>query len=86
MISKSSFARRAVSLVALAALAGCTNVRVVRVPTTETVELGEDVWAHVVVPDKDGNRIRSTSRVRLFEGEYVKSGFNAPPTTRPTQK
>ena len=54
-------------------LGGCGGVRVVAVPTTEPRQLAEPVKAYVYVQTKDGQRVRSSNRTQLFEGEWVLS-------------
>ena len=58
------------ALVGLALAGGCSAIRVVIVPETEPVQLGEDVKAYVYVETTDG-RVRSANRVRLHEGQWV---------------
>jgi hypothetical protein len=54
-------------------LFGCNAVRVVTVPVTEPRQLAEPVKAYVYVLTKDGQRIRSSNRTQLYEGEWVLS-------------
>jgi hypothetical protein len=54
-------------------LCGCGGVRVVTVPTTEPVQLAEPIRAYVYVATRDGQRVKSSSRAQLYEGEWVLS-------------
>ena len=54
-------------------LSGCGGVRVVAIPTTEPRQLAESVKAYVYVETKDGQRVRSSNRAQLYEGEWVLS-------------
>jgi hypothetical protein len=54
-------------------LSGCGGVRVVAVPTMEPRQLAETVKAYVYVETKDGQRVRSSNRAQLYEGEWVLS-------------
>jgi hypothetical protein len=54
-------------------LSGCGGVKVVAIPTTEPLQLAEPVKAYVYVETKDGQRVKSSTRAQLFEGEWVLS-------------
>ena len=54
-------------------LFGCGGVRVVTIPTTQPVQLAEPIKAYVYVQTKDGQRIKSSTRTQLYEGEWVLS-------------
>jgi hypothetical protein len=54
-------------------LSGCGGVRVVTIPTTQPRQLAETVSAYVYVETADGQRIRSSNRTPLYEGEWVLS-------------
>jgi hypothetical protein len=46
---------------------------VVTVPVTEPRQLAEPVQAYVYVQTADGQRVKSSNRTQLFEGEWVLS-------------
>ncbi len=54
-------------------LSGCGGVRVVTIPTTQPRQLAENVQAYVYVETSDGQRVKSSNRTTLFEGEWVLS-------------
>ncbi len=62
-------------LVAIACLppSGCGGVRVVAIPTTQPRQLAETVYAYVYIETANGQRIKSSNRTPLYEGEWVLS-------------
>ena len=52
-------------------LSGCGGVRVVTIPTTQPRQLAETVQAYVYVQTADGQRVKSSNRTPLYEGEWV---------------
>ena len=54
-------------------LSGCGGVRVVTIPVTQPRQLAENVSAYVYVQTASGQRVRSSNRTMLFEGEWVLS-------------
>ncbi len=54
-------------------LSGCGGVRVVTIPTTQPRQLAETVSAYVYVQTADGQRVKSSNRTPLYEGEWVLS-------------
>jgi hypothetical protein len=57
--------------IACSLLSGCGGVRVVTIPTTQPRQLAETVQAYVYIETADGQRVKSTNRTPLFEGEWV---------------
>jgi hypothetical protein len=51
-------------------ISGCSS-RVIYVPSGQPVRLAESVRAHVYVPDKDGQQVRSQNRITIPEGWYA---------------
>jgi uncharacterized protein YceK len=54
-------------------LSGCGGIRVVTIPVTQPRQLAENVSAYVYVQTAAGQRVRSSNRTMLFEGEWVLS-------------
>ncbi len=52
-------------------LSACGGVRVVTIPSTQPRQLAETVQAYVYIQTADGQRVKSTNRTPLFEGEWV---------------
>jgi hypothetical protein len=59
--------------IAFLLLSGCGGVRVVTIPTTQPRQLAETVQAYVYVETAEGQRVKSSNRTTLFEGEWVLS-------------
>jgi uncharacterized protein YceK len=59
--------------IACSLLSGCGGVRVVAIPTTQPRQLAETVYAYVYIETANGQRIKSTNRTPLYEGEWVLS-------------
>ncbi len=54
-------------------LSGCGGVRVITIPNTQPRQLAETVQAYVYVETANGQRVRSSNRTPLYEGEWVLS-------------
>jgi hypothetical protein len=54
-------------------LSGCSGMRVVTIPTTQPRQLAETVSAYVYIETADGQRVKSSNRTPLYEGEWVLS-------------
>ena len=54
-------------------LSSCGGIRVVTIPVTQPRQLAENVQAYVYVQTANGQRIKSSNRTTLFEGEWVLS-------------
>ena len=54
-------------------LSGCGGIQVVTIPVTQPRQLAENVQAYVYIQTASGQRVRSSNRTTLFEGEWVLS-------------
>jgi hypothetical protein len=54
-------------------LSACGGARVVTIPVTQPRQLAENVSAYVYVQTAGGQRVKSSNRTMLYEGEWVLS-------------